>query len=106
MPMDLDAVEGDLAKGPASFGEKDEEQCSPCGEGELDTLKGSGKGQFQEYCKYCGKCGHRKSECHSLTKAMGKGDGKGGRSFGRGGDNRPGGNGSRLDIGQITLRDF
>ena len=32
-------------------------------EEDLDTLKGGGKGAFQGYCNYCGKWGHRKSEC-------------------------------------------
>ena len=55
---------------------EEEKGCSPCDEGELDTLKGGGKG-FQGYCNFCNKWGHRKSECRSFTAALGKSGGKG-----------------------------
>jgi hypothetical protein len=40
-PMDLDVAEEEIGQG--SSGDDGHGQCSPCGEGELDTLKGRGK---------------------------------------------------------------
>ena len=45
------------------------------GQDDLDTIKGGGKGGFAGNCNYCGKYGHRKSECWTLTQALGKGKG-------------------------------
>ena len=68
---------------------------------DLDTIKGGGKG-FNGNCNHCGKFGHKKSECWSLTQEMqgkggksgdkGKGKGKDGgkNAFGKGGQWSPG----------------
>ena len=75
--MDLDAAE---AEEPAP---KDYEEpgCHPCSEGDLDTLKGAGKGQFQGYCGYCNIWGHKRVDCRKRQADIakyGKGaDGKG-----------------------------
>ena len=81
VPMDLSVAE-EASEKAAAWTKEGEEQCSPCNEEELDTLKGSGKGYFAGNCNHCGKYGHRKSECRSLTASLkggkeGKGEDKG-----------------------------
>ena len=67
--MDVDVAEEDKAE--------EDVVCKPCEEGDLATLKGGGKGQFQGYCSYCWKWGHKKADCFRLTKDLGNGKGKG-----------------------------
>ena len=52
----------------------------PGGKGE-----GKGAGRFQGECHYCGKVGHRKSECRKLTADMQKGKAGGKSNDGKGG---------------------
>ena len=93
--MDVDLAENGEqgADEPPGF------ECPPCGD--LDTLKGGGKGgQFQGYCAFCNTWGHKKADCRKYTahlQALGKGgkkgeDGKGkGNSGGSGGWQTKGG---------------
>ena len=75
--MELDTAEKETPSDNYSAGSEGSLACPPCGDGELDTLKGIGKGGFQGYCNFCWKWGHRKSECRSYTTSLGKGGGKG-----------------------------
>ena len=75
-PMDLDVMEKACDSGTSSTVTDEAEQCQNCNEDELDILKGAGNCCFSGYCNYCGRWGHRKSECRTLTAALGKGKGK------------------------------
>ena len=78
---DLDTQQaGEEAKEPEDQGQDD-----------LDTIKGGGKGGFAGNCNYCGKYGHRKSECWTLTQALGKGKGAEGKGKGKDSGNNFGG---------------
>ena len=60
-------------------------------EGDLNTIKGAGKGQFQGYCGFCYGWGHKRADCRKRMAAdsgKGKGDGSTGAWKGGKGDQK------------------
>ena len=76
--MDVDFAEEDKGQG-------EDPVCKACEEGgDLTTMKGGGTAKFQGHCDYCWIWGHKKADCHKLTRDLGKGDGKdGGKGKGK-----------------------
>ena len=73
--MDVDAAE---AEEPNTLADQPGEgQDVPAEEGDLNSMKGSGKGQgqFQGYCGYCNLWGHKRADCRKKTADMAKGGG-------------------------------
>ena len=70
--MDVDVAEEDKGRGEDPVCKAFEEG------GDLATMKGGGTAKFQGHCDYCWIWGHKKADCHKLTRDLGKGDGKDG----------------------------
>ena len=60
-------------------------QAYPCGDDYMNAFGkgGGGKGQFQGFCNFCGKWGHRLNQCFEKDNEMKKGGDKGkGKAYG------------------------
>jgi hypothetical protein len=91
--MDVDAAEAEEPEYEHPGAEGDD--------GDLNTMKGGGKGQFQGYCGYCNAWGHKRSECRKKTYDMGKGGGDPKKSWkgGKGDGGKGFGEGKGFDAG-------
>ena len=93
--MDVDAAEAVEPQGHSD--QPGEGQDIPAEECDLNTMKGSGKGQFQGYCGYCNAWGHKKAECRKKTADMAKGGGEQQESW-------KGGTGEQKGYGEWTQK--